>query len=68
MEERLSAKGARQLAGYTQTKMAAAMGVHMQTYRKLEREPSKMTVEQAIKFCAIVKRSFATIFFDPHSS
>lgn len=68
MEERLGVKGARLLAGYSQAEMAGAMGVHPHTYRKFEREPMKMTIEQAIKFCAIVKRPFAVIFFDIHSS
>lgn len=68
MEERLGVKGARLLAGFTQAEMAAAMGVHAHTYRKFEREPMKMTIDQAIKFCSIVKRSFAVIFFDVHSS
>ena len=68
MHDKLTVKGARQLAGYTQTQMAAKMGVHMQTYRKLEQYPGKMTIEQARRFCSIVHRSVEDIFFDSNSS
>lgn len=68
MHDKLTVKGARQLAGYTQGEMSVKMGVHMHTYRRWERNPEKMTIEQAKRFCFIVNRSIEDIFFDTDSS
>lgn len=51
MEERYTVKQARRLAGKTQLQVANAIGVCLQTYRRLEENPEKMTVAQAKMFC-----------------
>ena len=42
-------KQARLFADKTQQEMADFLGIHVQTYRKLEENPAKATVEQAGK-------------------
>ena len=40
-------KQARELAGITQQKLADALDIHVQTYRRIEREPKRATIAQA---------------------
>ena len=46
-------------AGLTQEQMAKAIDVHVNTYRALEENPTKLSVEQAKKFVEEINR------FDP---
>ncbi|MDL2238148.1 helix-turn-helix domain-containing protein [Christensenellaceae bacterium OttesenSCG-928-K19] len=40
-------KQARKLSDKSQQEMAQALGVHVQTYRKIENDPDSATIEQA---------------------
>lgn len=59
----LTVKQARVLAEKTQTDMALALGVCLQTYRKLEENPEKMTIAQAKCFCAAVAQPINSVSF-----
>lgn len=65
---RLTMKKARQIADLRQIDVAKAMGVHVQTYMKWERNPGEMTIMNAQRFSRIVGRSFDEIFFDAESN
>lgn len=56
-------KQARLFADKTQQEMADFLGIHVQTYRKLEENPAKATVEQAQKISEITGISYDQIFF-----
>lgn len=60
---RLTIKQARKVADLTQDQVAAALGVHVQTYRKLEDKPEMATVAQAKKIAEITGISVESIFF-----
>ena len=47
-------KQARIGIGYTQQEMADKMGVHVQTYSRMEKHPEDMTIKQAKIFSNIV--------------
>ena len=54
MLKRLSLKQARLVRGKTQNDLAKYLKIHVQTYRKLEEKPQKMTIEQAQKICKLL--------------
>lgn len=56
-------KQARLFAGKKQQKMADFLGIHVQTYRKLEKNPSIVSVEQAKKISEITGIPYDQIFF-----
>lgn len=56
-------KQARMLAGKKQQEMADFLGIHVQTYRKIEENPSRATVEQAQKIAQITGIPYDQIFF-----
>ena len=56
-------KQARLFAGKQQQEMADFLGIHVQTYRKLEKNPSIVSVEQAKKISEITGISYDQIFF-----
>lgn len=58
-----SVKQARQYAGYTQADIAHKMGISRDTYRRLEANPEKTTIELAKKFSSIVGIDIDQIFF-----
>ena len=63
-----SVKQARQLAGKTQAETADHLEVHVQTYMKIERDPSKATIDQAVKLAQYFKRNIDEIaFFCPET-
>ena len=66
--ETFSVKQARNLAGMTQTQMASRLGICLETYRKLEKNPENMTISQAQVFCDIVKRPINEVRFFTHNS
>ena len=47
----------------TQQEIADKMGIHVQTYARLEKHPEDMTIKQAIAFANIVKLSVSDISF-----
>ena len=67
-EMKYSVKQARLLAGLTQIQMAEKMGVHRDTYRKIESYPESATIEQGKQISAITGIGFDEIFFDTNST
>lgn len=59
----LSIKQARLLSEKSQSEVAEKMGICVQTYRKLEENPQKMTMAQAKLFCAAVDREIDELIF-----
>lgn len=59
----LSVRQARLLSEKTQAQVAKKMGICVQTYRKLEENPKKMTMEQAKLFCIAVNRGIDELIF-----
>lgn len=60
---KISLKAARITAGMTQDKVAELLGVHVQTYRKLEENPNLATIEQAKKLSDRLNVPYDDIFF-----
>lgn len=61
--ESISLKHARLLREKTQEHMANLLGVHVQTYRKLEENPDEVTIGQAKVLSEELGFSYDTIFF-----
>lgn len=59
----ITVKQARIGIGDTQQEMADKMGVHVQTYARMEKHPEDMTIAQAKRFCEIVARPVSDIYF-----
>lgn len=53
----------RMLAGITQNAIAEKLGIHPQTYSKMEKQPDHMTIAQAQRFAQIVGVPLDQIFF-----
>lgn len=68
MEKLLTVKQARNISGKSQTDVANAMGVCLQTYRKLESNPERMTIAQAKLFCYAVAQPVNAVSFGLYSS
>ena len=47
----------------TQQELADKMGVHVQTYARMEKHPEDMTIKQAILFASIVGRPISDLYF-----
>lgn len=47
----------------TQQEIADEMGIHVQTYARMEKHPEDMTIAQAKRFSEIVKRPISDIYF-----
>lgn len=63
-----SVKQARLLAGKTQEESAEYLGIHKQTYAKIERDPTLATIDQAIHIATFFKRKIDEIaFFYPET-
>lgn len=60
---KLSVKQARIGARKTQQEIADEMGVHVQTYRRMEENPEDMTFKQGALFASIVGLEVEDIFF-----
>lgn len=56
-------KQARRFANLTQSKMADLLGMCVDTYRKIENNPEKATVEQAKLIAEVTGISLDCIFF-----
>lgn len=61
-------KQARLLAEKTQEDMADILGIHVQTYRKLEQNPTEITIGQAQMIAEITGVSVNQIFFGSDST
>ncbi|WP_433959346.1 helix-turn-helix transcriptional regulator [Cytobacillus horneckiae] len=61
-------KQARLLKGFKQTELAQKLGVHVQTYRKMENFPDSVTIGDAKKICEILGMSYDYIFFNNDST
>lgn len=64
----ISVKMARVGANLTQQQLADEMGVHVQTYAKMENSPDTMTIQEAKLFSKIVNVPCTEIFFDKDSN
>ena len=62
--EDISLKQARLLREKTQDYMAELLGIHVQTYRKLEQNPDNVTVGQAKVISKNLGFPYDTIFFN----
>ena len=47
----------------TQQEIADQMGIHVQTYARMEKNPEDMTIKEAIKFSDIVGVPIGEIYF-----
>lgn len=59
----LTLKGIRLLNLKSQRQLAHLLGVHVQTYRRLENNPEDLTISQAKKIAAFFGVSYNDIFF-----
>ena len=59
----LTLKQTRLIKEKTQGEMAQMLGIHVQTYRKLEENPENVTIGQAKKISSFLKISYNDIFF-----
>lgn len=59
----LTLKQTRLIKEKTQDEMAQMLGVHVQTYRKLEENPENVTIGQAKKISSFLEISYNDIFF-----
>lgn len=62
----LSLKQVRLVKGKTQEEMAKKLGVHVQTYRKIEESPEEATIKQAKQISSFLGISYDDIFFLAH--
>ena len=65
---KLTLKQARLLKGFKQSELADRLGVHVQTYRKMEKFPDTVTVGEAKKICEILDIGYDYIFFNQDST
>ena len=63
-----SVKQARALADKTQAEMAEKLGVTRDTYRKIEQNPGRATIDQAVAISRITGIPIDQIFFDRDST
>ena len=59
----LTLKQARVINEITQQKMADLLGIHLDTYRKIEKNPDLATIEQARKIAEATGVPVAQLFF-----
>ena len=59
----ITMKQARVGANLTQQEVADALGVHVQTYQRMESHPGDITINQGKHFAEVVGVSFDDIFF-----
>ncbi len=61
-------KQARLLKGLKQEEMAKRLGVHVQTYRRMEKQPDTVTVGDAKKISEILQMDYDYLFFNDDST
>ena len=64
----LTLKQARLIGELTQEQVAELLGVHVQTYRKIEQDPDEATVKQAKTLSDKLNEDYNEIFFGNNSS
>ena len=64
----ITMKQARVGANMTQQQVADQLGVHVQTYQRMEQHPQDVTIKQGKEFSDIVGYRFEDIFFDNDSN
>lgn len=64
----LTLKQARCVAEKTQQQLADFLGIHVQTYRKIEVKPEIATIKQAKDISRFLGISYNEIFFDSQST
>ncbi|MEH6940807.1 helix-turn-helix transcriptional regulator [Bacillus sp. JJ722] len=64
----ITLKQARLIRGLTQKELAKNIGVHVQTYRKMETHPNDVTIGEAKKICSILDVDYNSIFFGGEST
>lgn len=64
----ITMKQARVGANMTQQQVADQLGVHVQTYQRMEQHPQDVTIKQGKEFSHIVGYRFEDIFFDNDSN
>ena len=65
----MSIRQARRMRDISQNRMAADMGIHVQTYRKLENHPGEATIEQAKRIAQLLGMSYDELnFFEEDST
>lgn len=64
----ITMKQARVGANMTQQDVADKMGVHVQTYMRMENNPEDVTIKQGKLFSHIVGTRFEDIFFSDNSN
>lgn len=64
----LTLRQARRLAEKSQKELANMLGMHVQTYRKIELNPENATVRQALDISGVLGISCDDIFFSRKSS
>jgi DNA-binding XRE family transcriptional regulator len=60
----LTPKATRLMRKKTQKECAEALHVHVSTFRRLEKDPSQFTIEQAKKLCVFLGIEFDVMFFN----
>lgn len=61
---RFSIKQWRMVRGLSQEEMAARIGVHPNTYRKMESDPMKIRLITLLKICEVLKVNSSDIIVD----
>lgn len=64
----ISLRQARRMKDFSMREMASKLGVCECTYRKLERNPGEISIDNAKAICKILDISIDQIFFDSNSS
>lgn len=64
----VTVKGARVNADKTQQEVANVLGMHVQTYASLEKNPERFTMAQAEVFARFVRQDVSDIIFLPDNS
>lgn len=64
----ITMKQARVGADMTQQEVADKMGIHVQTYQRMETHPEDVTIRQGKLFSSIVNMRFEDIFFTSTSN
>jgi len=63
LPDNLTPRQARVISEKTQQEVADALDICIQTYRKIEKKPELMTIQQARDFCNVVGFDVNRIFF-----
>ena len=68
MPEELTVKQLRLVKEKTQKSCAKAIGVHVNTYREMEKHPENFTIQQAVALCDFLGTNYDMVIFLPKTS